>query len=75
VKFDPLRNTIAFAQPKDSKLVEALHEILGWLEGEKISFTRFATSEPNLEEVFLAISDPEGTVEARPEQEMEHDYT
>jgi ABC-2 type transport system ATP-binding protein len=75
VRFDPLRNTIAFAQPKDSKLIEALHEILGWLDSEKISFTRFATSEPNLEEVFLAISQPEGEDAVMHEQEMEHDYT
>ncbi len=75
VRFDPLRNTIAFAQPKDSKLVEALHEILGWLDSEKISFTRFATSEPNLEEVFLAISQPESGEIAMQEQELEHDYT
>ena len=75
VKFDPLRNTISFAQPKDSKLVEALHEILTWLEEEKISFTRFATSEPNLEEVFLAISTPDAGNGSMQDQEMEHDYT
>jgi len=75
VRFDPLRNTISFAQPKDSKLVEALHEILGWLDREKISFTRFATSEPNLEEIFLAISEPESSSLLMQEQEMEHDYT
>jgi hypothetical protein len=56
-------------------LVEALHEILGWLDREKISFTRFATSEPNLEEIFLAISEPESSSLLMQEQEMEHDYT
>lgn len=54
--FDPLRNTISFAQPKDSQLVKHLHEVLSWLETEKIPFSKFATSEPNLEEVFLAVA-------------------
>ncbi len=56
MRFDALRNTISFAQPKDSQLVNALYEILQWLERENIPFSRFATSEPNLEEVFLAIA-------------------
>jgi ABC-2 type transport system ATP-binding protein len=75
VRFDPLRSTIAFAQPKDSQLVEALHEILRWLEAEKISFSRFATSEPNLEEVFLAVATPDEQADMLQSLEMEHDYT
>ena len=74
IRFDPLRSTIAFAQPKDALLVEALHDILRWLEDEKISFSRFATSEPNLEEVFLAIAEPEANSSILQELEMEHDY-
>lgn len=54
--FDPLRNTISFSQPKDSHLVHHLHEVLNWLDQEKVPFSKFATSEPNLEEVFLAIA-------------------
>lgn len=54
IKFDPLRNTLSFAQPKDSQLVTCLQEILAWLQEEKIAFSKFSTSEPNLEEVFLA---------------------
>jgi ABC-2 type transport system ATP-binding protein len=77
VRFDPLRQTIAFAQPKDSQLVRVLHEVLNWLESENIPFTRFATSEPNLEEVFLAIAavPTEASVSALENVEMEHDYT
>lgn len=75
VRYDPLRNTIAFAQPKDAQLVGALYEILQWLDNEKIAFSRFATSEPNLEEVFLAIASPESESQLLQEQEMEHDYT
>lgn len=56
VKVDPLRNTISFAQPKESVLIQCLKELLNWLEEEKIPFSKFATSEPNLEEVFLAVA-------------------
>lgn len=56
VKRDILRNTISFAQPQDRKLVRSLYQVLGWLEEEQIQFSRFATSEPNLEEVFLAVA-------------------
>ncbi len=56
VKRDILRNTISFAQPQDRKLVRSLHQVLSWLEEEQIPFSRFATSEPNLEEVFLAVA-------------------
>jgi ABC-2 type transport system ATP-binding protein len=56
VRIDTLRHTISFAQPKDSQLVRHLHEVLAWLEEEKIPFSKFATSEPNLEEVFLGLA-------------------
>ena len=55
-KYDVLRNTISFAQPKDAQLVNHLHEVLSWLEEEQIPFSKFATSEPNLEEVFLGLA-------------------
>ncbi|HEY9714763.1 MAG TPA: ABC transporter ATP-binding protein [Chroococcales cyanobacterium] len=53
---DRLRNTISFSQPKDKALVNSLNAILAWLDEEKIPFSRFATNEPNLEEVFLAVA-------------------
>jgi len=56
VRRDHLRNTISFSQPKDKALVSSLHHILDWLEEQQIPFSRFATSEPNLEEVFLAVA-------------------
>jgi len=54
--FDHLRNTINLSQPGDGELVNTLQRVLAWLSDNKISFSRFATSEPTLEEVFLAIS-------------------
>jgi ABC-2 type transport system ATP-binding protein len=62
-KFDPLRYTISLAQPKDSKLVACLHEVLAWLESENISFSKFSTSEPNLEEVFMALAYDTGDID------------
>lgn len=56
VKYDPLRQTIAFTHERDESLPQFMHSVLTWLEQEQISFSKFATSEPNLEEVFLAIS-------------------
>lgn len=64
VKRDILRNTISFAQPQDRKLVRSLYEVLSWLEEEQVQFTRFATSEPNLEEVFLAVASTKEDVDA-----------
>lgn len=55
-QYDNLRNTISLNQPSDSLLVESLESLLDWLKNRRISFSRFATSEPTLEEVFLAIS-------------------
>jgi ABC-2 type transport system ATP-binding protein len=54
--FDHLRNTINLSQPADGELVDMLQRVLSWLSDNNISFSRFATSEPTLEEVFLAIS-------------------
>ena len=62
-RLDTLRNTIYLTQPEDSQLVFSLHKVLSWLESEEISFSRFATSEPNLEEVFLAISTGQDSLE------------
>ncbi len=56
VKHDPLRNSIFITQPRETQLARSLRTILDWLEEEQIPFTKFATSEPNLEEVFLSIA-------------------
>lgn len=64
VHYDHLRNTIWFAQPKESQLTQYLKTILNWLEDEKIPFSKFFTSEPSLEEVFLAITGTKSEVES-----------
>jgi len=55
IRLDELRNTIYLSQPEGDS--EHYHrEIFDWLQSEKIPFVKFATGEPNLEEVFLAVS-------------------
>jgi len=54
--YDLLHNTITFAQPKDSHLPGCLQTITAWLQEESIPYSKLATIEPNLEEVYLAIS-------------------
>ncbi len=55
-QYDALRNTISLTQPENGPLVESLDSILRWLSDKQITFSRFGTNEPTLEEVFLAIS-------------------
>ncbi|MBI4532460.1 MAG: ABC transporter ATP-binding protein, partial [Candidatus Melainabacteria bacterium] len=64
VHYDPLRNTISFAQPGDGQLLKHLGVVLEWLAQMDIPFSKFATSEPNLEEVFLSVA--HGTVNFDP---------
>lgn len=56
VTYDSLHNTLAFDQPKDLPLVTYLQAVLAELKGEEIPFSKFATVEPSLEQVFLAVS-------------------
>jgi ABC-2 type transport system ATP-binding protein len=55
-RFDPVHNSVNFAQPHNVSLPKSLKTILNWLEEENIAFSKFSTAEPNLEEVFLALS-------------------
>ncbi len=55
VRLDGLRNTIYLSQP-ESDTDQYHREIFDWLQREEIPFVKFATGEPNLEEVFLAVS-------------------
>lgn len=55
VRTDVLRNTVYLSQPEEDVSEYLLH-VLEWLHREKIPFQKFATGEPNLEEVFLAVS-------------------
>lgn len=56
VEYDALRGTILMGQPADRELTEVLSEFIQWVESSGITFSRIATSEPNLEEVFVAIT-------------------
>jgi ABC-2 type transport system ATP-binding protein len=56
VSYDSLHNTLAFDQPKDLPLLTCLQTILAELKDEDIPFSKFATVEPSLEQVFLAVS-------------------
>ncbi len=55
-KYDELRNTAGFALAKGIRHSQFIHKVLDWLDEKGIAFSKFAMSEPNLEEVFLAVS-------------------
>jgi ABC-2 type transport system ATP-binding protein len=59
VRLDNLRNTIYLTQLADDDVEHYHKEVFAWLYQENIPFLRFATGEPNLEEVFLAVSKDE----------------
>ncbi len=54
--FQASHNVLVFVPPKDVSLSQSLHAVLNWLEREGLDFSTFSTSEPNLEEIFLALS-------------------
>ena len=54
--YDPLHNTLAFGQPKEVQLPVCVQIILSWLEKEAIPFSKIATTEPSLEQVFIALT-------------------
>jgi len=56
--YDVIHNRLTFAQPKDMSLSRCLTTVLAWLDQEKLTFSTFATNEPSLEEVFLALVAP-----------------
>lgn len=56
INFDPVRNTISIAQPREAQLVPYMQTVLSWLDEEKIVFSNIATNEPSLEEIFLAVT-------------------
>ena len=59
VRLDSLRNTIYLTHLAEDS-VESYHkEVFDWLYQQNIPFMRFATGEPNLEEVFLAVANNE----------------
>jgi ABC-2 type transport system ATP-binding protein len=56
INYDRLHNTLAFAQPKGIEMSALLHAILAFLEREAIPFSKIATTEPSLEQIFIAFS-------------------
>ncbi|MBU6450590.1 MAG: ABC transporter ATP-binding protein [Cyanobacteria bacterium REEB67] len=56
VQLDELRHTVYISQPEGAELDIYLRTVFEWLRRENISFSKFATGEPNLEEVFLALA-------------------
>lgn len=56
VRFDNLRNTLYLSQPEDVAQFDYLHTVFDWLKEEGLPFSKFASGEPNLEDVFLAVS-------------------
>lgn len=56
ITYDPLRNTLFFAQPKFMPLIQFMEQVVAWLADENLCFDKFATCEPNLEEVFIAVT-------------------
>jgi ABC-2 type transport system ATP-binding protein len=56
VRLDNLRNTVYISRPDQSSEEQYHKDVFAWLYQENIPFVQFATGEPNLEEVFLAVS-------------------
>lgn len=55
-RYDSLHNTISFEQPKNMALLACLQLLLSELKSEGIPVSKFATVEPSLEHVFLALT-------------------
>ena len=55
VQLDSFRNVIIFTPPTACILIDYLEHCLKWLKQEEIRFEKFATSEPSLEDIFLAV--------------------
>jgi ABC-2 type transport system ATP-binding protein len=55
VELDAFRNIIAFTPPAAADIVDYLELTLQWLKEENIVFEKFATTEPSLEDIFLAV--------------------
>lgn len=61
-EFDSFRNLITFTPPRDKNVGDYLQIVLGWLKSEGISFEKFATTEPSLEDIFLAVQSGRSSV-------------
>jgi len=56
VSYDELRNTFSIALTSEGHLSETLRAVTDWIETEHIPITGVSTSEPSLEEIYLALS-------------------
>lgn len=56
VSYDELRNTFSIALTSERHLSETLRAVTDWIETEHIPITGVSTSEPSLEEIYLALS-------------------
>ena len=63
--YDPVRHTLYLSQPKDMPLVKCLDAVVSWLDEEKIPFSKCATSEPSLEEIYLSVAMGQEEVDLR----------
>lgn len=63
VRHDKLRGTLYVGQCSSMDPARSLSLILKWLQDEDLPFSRFATSEPSLEEIFLAFTGSAGATE------------
>ncbi len=63
--YDPVRHTLYIAQPRDIPLVKCLETVVSWLDEERIPFSKCATSEPSLEEIYLAVAMGQEQVDMR----------
>jgi ABC-2 type transport system ATP-binding protein len=55
MEYDSFHNFILMIPTADADLTNYLQDALAWLKHENINFETFATSEPSLEEIFLAV--------------------
>lgn len=55
IRRDSLRNTIFLSQAAEHDLDSIFPAVLDWLEKAKLPFSKIASGEPNLEEVFMAV--------------------
>ncbi len=56
VRHDTLSNTVYVEQPENADSRDGLAAVIAWLNESALEYSRFATVEPTLEEIFLAIS-------------------
>jgi ABC-2 type transport system ATP-binding protein len=71
IGYDAVHNSLLFSKIKDSdngidsqqKLLQQLQETLDWLKNENIDFASFATDQPNLEDIFLTVTDQEKAIQ------------